>query len=273
MPNWVKNKLVIEGEGNEKIAESLLTKNAGQGGVNFDFNKIIPMLKELDIIRGGVSDECVALYLTSVNPDAEYYGREKMPRGQFEQSVEKIRRAGKIKSAYDIMVPIETIAEYEKFLIGRALGGGTALTKETALAYGGQAVGNVLKYGHMDWHDWSVANWGCKWNARNTEVYGNEMYFETPWADVKNLIAKLSEQYPDNSFHYDFAEEEAGIYAGSFLFEGGQETGGGYFGELSQESYEKYFELWGGEDDFKFNERTGTYEYINGEESGGEQEL
>jgi len=46
---------------------------------------------------------------------------------------------------------------------------------------------NVKKYGHKNWYDWSVANWGTKWDV--SECYQNEMIngdlhlaFDTAWS-------------------------------------------------------------------------------------------
>ena len=38
------------------------------------------------------------------------------------------------------------------------------------------------------------------------------------------------------------------------------------FPEGSKESYDLYFSLWGGEDEYKYNAKKGTYEYIEEQE-------
>jgi len=274
MPNWVSNKLVISGENSEEIVKSLLTKDDEGDELNFDFNKIIPMPDELHIISGTVTDRAVALYLTSINPSVRYYGKvtDKMILGRYLELLEKLKAKGKNLNAFDIMTPAEKIAEYEKSVVGEDENFNAGKTVEEAITYGKRAVDNIIKYGHMNWYDWSVANWGTKWNASSTNITGSTIEFETAWSDVSDLMCKLSEKYPDNTFYYDFAEEQAGFYAGEFTYENGEEVAGGYFDEGSKEAYEKYFELWGGEEDYKYDKRTKTYKYIENEaESGGSE--
>ena len=51
------------------------------------------------------------------------------------------------------------------------------------------------KYGKNNWYDWSIDNWGTKWNACNTEVEqrdGTLMYrFETAWDCPRNIAYQL----------------------------------------------------------------------------------
>jgi hypothetical protein len=270
MPNWVKNRLTIEGGNAETVLAELTTADA-YGERNFDFNKIIPMPESLHITAGSTTDSCVALYLTAVNPNVEYYGnkKDKVSHAKYSKMIEKLRASDKKVNGFDLMLPVEKIAEYEKSVIGESTFD-AGPTREAAIAYGKRAVDNVLEYGHMNWYDWSIANWGTKWNAYESRFDGCTVEFDTAWSDVSELMRQLSGKYPDDTFYYDFAEEQAGLYTGDFTFENGEETGGGYFDKYSREAYEKYFEFWGGAEDYKFNKRTKTYEYIEGEtESGG----
>ena len=83
----------------------------------------------------------------------------------------------------------------------------------------------ILKYGYDNWYDWSVFNWGTKWNAYDvTEWSVNEngdnssatIYYETAWSPVTALWMKVSQDYPTLEFYHEFADE-----GGSFL---GSET-------------------------------------------------
>lgn len=51
------------------------------------------------------------------------------------------------------------------------------------------------KYGYADWYDWSVNNWGTKWDAdvQSWEVDGDDVYisFYTAWAPPTALYDKL----------------------------------------------------------------------------------
>jgi hypothetical protein len=261
MPNWVKSKLEIGGENYEAVIAEITTKDE-DGNINFDFNKIIPIPESLRIIYGSVTNKAIALYLTSVNPNAEYYGSadNKIPLAEYSEILSKLKASGMRLNLFDIMAPVEEIAKYEKEVVGDDPEWRAGETLDEAIAYGKRAVDNVLQYGYMNWYDWAVDKWGTKWNSFDTVIDGNIIEFLTAWTDVSDLMRKLSEKYPDNTFYYDFAEEQAGLYAGQFAFENGEEIGGGHFEEYSKEAYEKYFEIWGSAEDYKYNKRTKTYE-------------
>ena len=73
----------------------------------------------------------------------------------------------------------------------------------------------LQKYGHLDWYSWSNANWGTKWNACHTHIESdNQIYFDTAWADVRDLMSQLSSLFPEHEFKYEWAEEQIGYYAG-----------------------------------------------------------
>ena len=86
----------------------------------------------------------------------------------------------------------------------------------------------ILKYGYDNWYDWSVFNWGTKWNAYDvTEWSINEghwngenssatIYYETAWSPATALWLNMSKDYPTLDFYHEFADE-----GGSFL---GSET-------------------------------------------------
>ena len=86
----------------------------------------------------------------------------------------------------------------------------------------------ILKYGYADWYDWSIFNWGTKWNAYDvTEWSINEghwngenssatIYYETAWSPATALWLNVSKDYPTLDFYHEFADE-----GGSFL---GSET-------------------------------------------------
>jgi hypothetical protein len=76
------------------------------------------------------------------------------------------------------------------------------------------------KYGTNNWYDWSVANWGTKWNAyySNLDSANNTMEFDTAWScplPVLDALAKLCYEY-GVSFEGKWADEDRGFNAGVF---------------------------------------------------------
>ena len=84
-------------------------------------------------------------------------------------------------------------------------------------------------YGKNNWYDWSVANWGTKWNAYdfdygNYEPYkeGNQIKFLTAWTRPEPVIQKLSELFPEIQIFHEWADEDVGMNVGEVLYEGGE---------------------------------------------------
>lgn len=114
-----------------------------------------------------------------------------------------------------------------------------------------KAIENLDKYGHMDWYDWSIENWGTKWDIYDC----GDWYFEddnvvminfyTAWSPPISGIGKLSEQYRDLKFRIEYADE-GGDYVGYTSFENGVET--------EQEEYD-----WDSEEGIEIRDRVGYY--------------
>ena len=83
--------------------------------------------------------------------------------------------------------------------------------REEALQLGMTYLRNWGKYGYPTWYEWSIANWGTKWNAFNQNFEEpNVLWFDTAWEGVPLLIQTLSEIFPDVEFQYAYADEDLG---------------------------------------------------------------
>lgn len=58
----------------------------------------------------------------------------------------------------------------------------------------------VKKYGADNWYDWSLNNWGCKWDANSERVEDGdyEFRFETPWGEPEDLLKSLPWKHTKN---------------------------------------------------------------------------
>ena len=61
--------------------------------------------------------------------------------------------------------------------------------------------------GHRNWYDWSVENWGTKWNAANPDIDTSsiangylEVSFDTAWAEPLPVLQKMGAMFPHISF-------------------------------------------------------------------------
>ena len=76
-------------------------------------------------------------------------------------------------------------------------------------------------YGENNWYDWSVENWGTKWNSVCAFVKNNTIFFETAWSPSSPVIAALAKKYPTMRFEHYFHEVLAG-YQGQEIYENGE---------------------------------------------------
>mgnify|MGYP003147422123 FL=1 len=85
---------------------------------------------------------------------------------------------------------------------------------------------NLKKYGHKNWYDWNIDNWGCKWDANCHSVeddsgYGEvHIHFETPWCPPLEWLEKVSARYPTLQFDMN-VEEESNAFIGNPIAQGG----------------------------------------------------
>lgn len=94
---------------------------------------------------------------------------------------------------------------------------------------------NIAKYGHRDWYDWNVANWGTKWGDSDTHIVGQyadmvAFVFETAWSPPETGIANISKLFPELSFVIAYSEEGMDFY-GATAFRNGEHAEAG--GEVS----------------------------------------
>lgn len=118
---------------------------------------------------------------------------------------------------------------------------------------------NYERYKENNWMDWSIENWGVKWNACNTEYTENEnvlhIYFNSPWYEPINIYQKLFDLYPNNKIEVKFAEEEVAYYCGKYTNIPGEEPNIELYPKYSKEAYDLYIELWGETEEYHWDEK------------------
>jgi len=101
---------------------------------------------------------------------------------------------------------------------------------------------NYHQYGYTSWYDWSIDNWGTKWNAYNIEEKSYGVYFETAWSIPMQVYNRLSSRFPSDYFCVRWASEDVGYYSGIAIFQYGRVVAGGEFTPESQQAYNNYIE-------------------------------
>lgn len=87
------------------------------------------------------------------------------------------------------------------------------------------------KYGSDNWYNWSINNWGTKWNACDTYIEGMTEFsdstaelrfsFNTAWSCPEPIYSEISKLYPNLSFDVEFADEDIGNNCGTIMISDG----------------------------------------------------
>lgn len=195
MPNWVINRVSFEGD-QEKIdhlLESVKSTDENGDDYVFDFNKIIPRPKSLDITSGGRVDVAMAYVNYQETMDSK--------------GLEAYLSYPWVKNA-----KIETVAQLCEYI-----------EKNVDIEEGRQAIYNEKTYGHRDWYTWCNANWGTKWNASNASRHDDAIEFQTAWSTPVPVFEALSKQHPEVTISISFADEDIGSNCGRYVLLNGQE--------------------------------------------------
>lgn len=132
------------------------------------------------------------------------------------------------------------------------------------------------QYGSDNWYDWSIANWGTKWNSYGYHDFTEKDFdsstieFQTAWSYPDQIIAALAEKYPDLHFEVKWADEDFGHNVGHKEFENGEEIFCNKPNGGSKEALELAAEVHGldlADEGYLYNKTTGQYEYHDPEEA------
>lgn len=199
MPNHITN--IITSTDMEKLKSLLLNEKD-----EVDFNKIIPMPKDLEITAGSCDygestyfpdspkkaklRQAIDLVFASCYDDT-------ISRDEF---VKKVMRKRKVKS---LICELKDLDKDDKeHLFGYIAG-----------------YFNLKRYGSINWYEWCNKNWGTKWNGYDCFVGDDYIQFDTAWSTPKPLLLELSKQVDVTVAYAD--EDVFGENAGIVYYENG----------------------------------------------------
>ncbi len=251
MPNFVKNKIIVgRSEYGKRLIERYCSYNKNKE-IEFDFNKVIKMPEELQIEFSSRSHDGMHLYLTKINPDVSYYGtiEEKIDKASYLKLVEDMKK--------DILINNDFILSEDT--IYRILN--KYKEEDNLLELGEKQINNFKKYNAINWYDWSIKNWGTKWNSTNFEIKNDykSLLFETAWDPSIEIMIEISKQNPNIKFAYLYSDEDIGSNVGYMLMQAGIIDFKGTFENYSIDAYRLAFDIWECEENYKFDKNKNTF--------------
>ena len=217
MPNWVYNTLTIH----ESQKHLILNSNG-----NVDFNIIEPMPEEMrDFEPAFGNEEQVLYYLTDRMQDTnvnritdlineKYTG---ILTSELAAIYETDPKQAPLMNKADVASLIRKTQDYTRKMSEDRLNEMYESGEKRCRFY--------VQYGATHWYPWSLAHWGCKWNAGDTSVETDSdgtmtINFTTPWGAPDAWIKKLASYKID--FHLYWLEEQG--YQGEFNYDSASDT-------------------------------------------------
>lgn len=94
------------------------------------------------------------------------------------------------------------------------------------------------------WYDWSVKNWGTKWNAYDTtRINASTIQFDTAWSMPHPVMVALSRLYKDVTVKVRWADEDTGCNCGELHLKNGEELHCYLPEKYTKEAYDFCFEV------------------------------
>lgn len=205
MPNWTHNEILCKKE----LADKLLTKQEDK--YLLDFNKLIPMPKTLEVAAGSVENEAVARYYLSLNNEEQSKVRQLLVDSEiFYRGCYWYKYLSTIENYRNN--PNQMKLDNESFIKN--------LDPEdkkisSLIDLGKQYVSNIENYQFSNWYDWSIENWGTKWNVEDdciveyNEKLGNyQISFNTAWSMPIGIFEKFQEFCKDGELYWLYENED-----------------------------------------------------------------
>ncbi|MGN1341212.1 MAG: hypothetical protein ACI4WS_13040 [Oscillospiraceae bacterium] len=209
MPNHITNRLVIDGEETEirRLLDTVTTKDE-QGNPLLDFDKIIPMPKEIDIPPEYNRIENLSNYLSAVNPMNEetVEGIAKLPVNEYKELI------AALKSYYSDFRQI-------------SISGDSHIVEKESAERGQRVAHNILNYGAPIKYEWCLQNWYIGSNSISAEPFeNNTLVFKTALTRPEAIIDRLSSLFPSLSFEHRWADEDFGYNVGTATYKNGEKV-------------------------------------------------
>lgn len=201
MPNNITNQITFGSDSTALAAFQQMLHDMrmeGQPLGSFDFNKLLPMPKELDVEAGTRTDQGLKLV-------REYH-----------------HALADLEQQKPVLAPKDYAAALRQC---KGLYRKKRMADPETWALGERAYSNIQRFGSPTWYEWCNLNWGTKWNAyqpRPLREDDHTMVFFTAWDSVPKIVTLLSRKYPEQTITYRWADENIGYNVGEMTMKGGE---------------------------------------------------
>jgi hypothetical protein len=221
MPNHITNIVITDIDLSKYKSEGIDEDTKKPYKLDFDFNKIIPMSDSLHMKNFHSGIETWVKICTgqinfepAENPTIDI--KEFTSRLESSTAIQTIKGKNNRKNVKDF-----DDKEFEAFI---------------------QAIKNYREYGYMSWYEWSIDNWGTKWNAYGVKKIEGFLSFDTAWAHPELIFKKLSSFHPEEKIqvlHNDEGSSEIYLstYKSGELIEKKEIGNFGYHDDEEKEGY------------------------------------
>lgn len=221
MPNYVKN--VVTCANMDELEKLLINKDG-----NVDFNIVIPKPKDLDITSGSYSYDIPSPYFNTKESERKLARQRRIIGNVLEMLYDDtMTQAEFVQKILEDKKLVKTIKTFKGWHTRRSKNIKYVMKKkeltETLENYI-KGFFNIKRYGERDWYEWSIKNWGTKWNACDTVVDFNVIEFETAWSTPVPVFIELSKRLKDKAITVHYADEDIGSNCGTLEILNGEVT-------------------------------------------------
>lgn len=189
MPNHITNAIIMKNITKLPVFGEYDDSKDNKPELYFDFNKIIPMPDELQVVSGSIENIAVEMAIRLYDKNGEAY----QEYHQYSDEDFENRRKNYTESDLELA--------------------------DIGLKY----LSNAVKYNASNWYIWCNRNWGTKWNSYKLNVINKDcITFQTAWAPPVPVLIELSRMNPKTPIFHYWCDEVGGIGSGYFEYLDGE---------------------------------------------------
>lgn len=259
MPNWVQTDIYLHGK-EEDIKKVLELVKSDES--EFDFNKLVPMPKTLNLPAGGHDSQSIQYAISKktkakqaeikvalLKAKCDFYGnyfKKIYGRTFTAEELEKCAKEFEEQLAKAVKDPWDS-TDYD------------GLGIKTLEDLGNMYVHNIMTYGYDTWYDWHCEHWGTKWNACKVYIDNDCISFQTAWSVPDPILEKFAYICDEHNvtFEGEYADEDRGRNSGNISSDNGITE----YENNSNEALRAYINLWGDSDCIGEDENGNLFNY------------